>query len=98
MMKPTFEQNEALRSDASVVVVNALAGTGKTTFCRMLTSLNKDKNYIYVSYNRENVNNADLPKNNAISLTWHQVAYRFVGKYYKHKLGDNLSLLASSGS
>ena len=52
-MKPTEEQQAILDAEGRVLLINARAGTGKTTTLRMIASANPDLKMLYLVYNRK---------------------------------------------
>src|SRR6059036_3958385 len=53
---PTDEQNavvEKVRSTASNLIINALAGTGKTTTLEMVQSVSRDQPILYLAFNKK---------------------------------------------
>ncbi|KAB0482393.1 AAA family ATPase [Vibrio chagasii] len=90
-MKPTNQQNAITCRPVAKAVIKALAGTGKTSVLRMLANRYSELRFLYIAYNRPIVDEANMPPN-CLSLTGHQLAYKFVGKYYSHKLSDNLNM------
>lgn len=51
-MKPTEEQQAILDSTGRVLLINARAGTGKTTTLQMIASAHPDQRILYLVYNR----------------------------------------------
>ncbi len=90
-MKPTSEQDLFLCKPVPAAIIRALAGTGKTTLFRMFAQRYPELRFLYLSYNRSIVDEANLPSN-CLALTGHQLAYRFVGYRYANKMSDNLSM------
>lgn len=87
-MKPTGEQNEIVRlfTGGGSMVVDALAGTGKTSTLRLLAYSTRRRG-LYVAYNRAIVDDvrATLPERCGAS-TAHGLAYKAVGTDYGHRL------------
>ena len=75
-MKPTEEQQAILDSTGRVLLINARAGTGKTTTLQMIASANPDLKILYLVYNRKAKDEADgkFP-NNVESRTVHSLAF-----------------------
>ncbi|EPI4776202.1 3'-5' exonuclease [Vibrio alginolyticus] len=90
-MKPTLEQQNVIYKPVRLAVIKALAGTGKTTLFRLFANAYPELRMLYITYNRPIADAANLPPN-CLSLTGHQLAYQFVGKYYRHKFAENLSM------
>ncbi len=89
-MKPTAEQIAVadLFRQGDTMVVDALAGTGKTTTLRLLAASTRRRG-VYVAYNRAIVDDV------ATSLPWrcsartaHSLAMSAVGHRYRHRLGQ----------
>lgn len=86
---PTAEQQaivDATRTGANLVI-EAGAGTGKTTTLRQLAEADPDRQGLYVAYNRAIADDAraDFPRSVQCS-TAHSLAFRAVGRQYKHRL------------
>jgi superfamily I DNA/RNA helicase len=52
-MKPTEEQQAILDATGRVLLINARAGTGKTTTLRMIASAHPDRKILYLVFNRK---------------------------------------------
>lgn len=80
------------------VVVEARAGTGKTTVLKMFAVVRPDDKMVYLAYNKPVADEAKrtFPPNVTV-MTSHALAYRTVGYQYRHKLGGNLNLRTVSG-
>jgi superfamily I DNA/RNA helicase len=52
-MKPTEEQQAILDATGRVLLINARAGTGKTTTLRMIASAHPDQKILYLVFNRK---------------------------------------------
>ena len=91
--KPTEEQSAIIYHDFRVeptLIVQAAAGTGKTTTLRLLAEANRSKRMIYLAYNKAIAEEGKkrFPSNVEVR-TAHSMAYAAVGKRYAHKLeGD----------
>ncbi|WP_394167925.1 3'-5' exonuclease [Photobacterium piscicola] len=94
MVSLTIEQQEIVDFQGDYLVVNAYAGTGKTTVLNAFASKHSDKRWLYLAFNRaiRDEAQASFPSN-VECLTSHQLAYRVVGKHYRSKLQNNLSLM-----
>lgn len=69
------------------LVVEALAGTGKTTTLRMLALTNTTRPGVYLAYNKSIVQEAQGRFPQAVQVgTAHSFAYRAVGHRYSHRL------------
>lgn len=97
-MKPTGQQ-EAIRDDAragSHLLIEALAGTGKTSTQALVADALSHKRGRYLAFNRAIANEAGRKfGNNVTASTVHSLAFRSVGKHYSDRLegsGGNGSL------
>lgn len=86
--RPTVEQQAALDlfGSGESMVIEALAGTGKTSTLKLLAE-STDRRGRYLAFNKAIVNDvkADLPSNFSAS-TAHSVAFGAVGKRFSHRL------------
>ena len=89
MAEPTPEQQAAIEAfaDGGTIVLEAGAGTGKTTTLKLLAAKRPSERGIYLAYNRAIAESAKktFPKNVSCS-TAHSLAYRAVGYQYKSRL------------
>lgn len=85
----TDEQKEIVQSDSHTLLVNAFAGTGKTSTLVEFARTRPDKNFIYLAFNRSIKEEAikKFPRN-VYCTTTHGLAYQYFGVPYKHKLGQ----------
>lgn len=85
----TDEQKEIVHSDSHTLLVNAFAGTGKTSTLVEFARARPKKNFIYLAFNRSVKEEAlkKFPKN-VYCTTTHGLAYQYFGVPYKHKLGQ----------
>jgi hypothetical protein len=90
---PTAEQAEAidLFGSGSHLVVEAGAGTGKTSTLLMMAQAAPARRGQYVAFNTAIVRETDqklkgLPGHNAEARTAHSLAFRTVGRSYAHRL------------
>lgn len=86
--KPTEEQQAALAAFATGdhMVIEAGAGTGKTSTLKLLAESVGDKG-IYVAYNRAIADDARASfPDNVQCATAHSFAFRATGQQYKHRL------------
>ncbi len=83
----TDEQQGVVRSAAPEVVVNAYAGTGKTTTLRAYAAARPQQRMLYLAFNKVTANEAaaSFPPN-VSCRTIHSLAYTAVGHRYRHKL------------
>lgn len=86
---PTLEQaaiGDGFKTGANIVV-EALAGTGKTTTLRMLAAMNVTRPGVYLAYNKAIVKEAEGRFPQAVQIgTAHSLAYRAIGHRYSHRL------------
>lgn len=89
----TPEQALITNFNGTQLVVIAFAGTGKTTTLIKYALKNQKRRMLYIAYNRtvRDEATATFPKN-VDCKTSHQIAFEAVGKDYRHKQKDNLSL------
>jgi superfamily I DNA/RNA helicase len=83
VMKPTEEQEAILDSTGRILLINARAGTGKTTTLQMVASAHPDLKILYLVYNRKAKEEADgkFPGNVEIR-TVHSLAFsRNIGRW-----------------
>ena len=75
-MRPTEEQQAILDSGGRVLLINARAGTGKTTTLQMITLAHPDLKILYLVFNRKAKEeaNSKFPKNMEIQ-TVHSLAF-----------------------
>ena len=92
----TEEQKEIINTDANTLLVNAFAGTGKTSTLVEFARARPNKNFIYLAFNRSVKEDAvkKFPKN-VYCTTTHGLAYQYFGVSYKHKLGQPKSATIS---
>lgn len=85
----TDEQKEIVNSEAHTLLVNAFAGTGKTSTLVEFARARPKKTFIYLAFNRSVKEEAlkKFPKN-VYCTTTHGLAYQYFGITYKHKLGQ----------
>jgi superfamily I DNA/RNA helicase len=87
---PTQEQQAIVDAfaDERPLVVNAGAGTGKTSTLRMLADSQPDRTCLYIAYNRAIADDSrgKFPSN-TYCATAHSLAFRAVGRDYSHRLG-----------
>lgn len=87
ILKPTEEQIQIIESNSRNIVVQALAGTGKTTTLVEFTRHHKDKTFLYVAFNKAIVEEAEtkFPKNVTVK-TVHKIAYQWFCQNYPNKV------------
>jgi len=87
----TDEQTAILRTELKAnqcLLINAYAGTGKTTTLELLANALPDKRILYICFNRETAGQAKgrFPRNTECR-TIHSLAFAQSGAAYRHKLG-----------
>lgn len=84
--KPTAEQTRPAEfvKTGKDFLIEAFAGTGKTTTLNLIANSNFDKNILYVTFGKENIREArrKFPSNVTCS-TAHSLAYQFVNQRIK---------------
>ncbi|GAB0063283.1 MULTISPECIES: UvrD-helicase domain-containing protein [Pseudomonas syringae group] len=92
-MQWTEEQQPAIHSSAKKLLVQAFAGTGKTTTLVGYASHNAKIKMLYLCYNKavEMAAKNRFPRN-VTCKTAHGLAYAVYGSQYKHKQAGNLRL------
>lgn len=71
------------------IIVNAYAGTGKTTTLREFSAHRQDKKILYICFNRETALQAKKKfTKNTDCKTIHSLAYNQIGGAYRNKLGQ----------
>jgi F-box protein, helicase, 18 len=91
-VKPTEEQQAILDATGRVLLINARAGTGKTTTLRMIASAHPDKKVLYLVFNRKAREEAEgkFPRNVEVR-TVHSLAYsKSVGEVENFSIADML--------
>jgi len=91
-VKPTEEQQAILGSKGRVLLINARAGTGKTTTLRMIASAHPDLKILYLVFNRKAREEArgKFPRNVEVR-TVHSLAFsRNVGQVGNFTIADML--------
>jgi len=93
-IKPTDEQKQILNLSETCenIVIEAFAGSGKTTTLLMLCEKFSDKSILYLAFNSSIAKEArqKFPINVDVR-TAHSLAYRDIGYKYKDRLEENLS-------
>lgn len=86
----TTEQQAIINSTANTIVVQALAGTGKTSTLIGYVKARPNWTFLYLAYNKAIADEvAQRFPANVESCTVHSLAYRTYGRAYQHKLGNN---------
>ena len=98
-MKLTDEQKQIINSNSKNMLVNAVAGAGKTsTIIQKIKKINKENNknkILYLAFNKsvetELKNKVDL--DNLDIKTFHSLAYSHIGYKYRDKLDNNYTVM-----
>lgn len=92
-MKLTNEQLDIINSESKRILINAKAGTGKTTTLIEFTKKRPFNTFLYLAYNKE-IKNSSKRKffGNTDVFTIHGLAYKELGYLYEKKLTDNLKI------
>jgi F-box protein, helicase, 18 len=87
-MKPTEEQQSILDANGRVLLINARAGTGKTTTLQMIASAHPGLKILYLVFNRKAKEEADskFPRNVEIR-TVHSLAFAGDSARWKDQVG-----------
>jgi superfamily I DNA/RNA helicase len=91
--KPTPEQQNILdafrQADRPTLVVEALAGTGKTTTLKAIANVDPRRPGVYIAFNKSIVNQAGSAFPQGVNVTTaHSLAYRAIGHLYADKLNS----------
>ncbi len=88
-MKPTAEQQEIIEADAGTLVINAFAGSGKTTTLEAYARARPGVRFTYLAFNRATKEDAARRfPSNVKCITSHALAYRDFGRHYEGKIGN----------
>jgi superfamily I DNA/RNA helicase len=90
-IKPTVtysdQQNTVIHCPSKIIVVNAFAGTGKTTTAIGYAAARPNKRMLYIAFNKGiQVEAAARFGSNVECRTTHSLAYTAVGRHYKDRL------------
>ncbi|SDH76323.1 UvrD-helicase domain-containing protein [Propionivibrio dicarboxylicus] len=89
MNNTTKEQQLVIASKAEVLLVNAFAGTGKTSTLVRYAEANPRERVLYLAFNRAIANEAGQKfPSNVQARTTHSLAYGSFGELYRPKLGE----------
>jgi F-box protein, helicase, 18 len=90
-VQPTDEQEVIIGTElknGDCALINAYAGTGKTTTLELLAKANPKKRILYICFNRETALQAkDRFPDNTDCRTIHSLAFALSGATFRHKLG-----------
>ena len=90
--KPTSEQAAIVSAfkRGGDLVINAGAGTGKTSTLKMVSGAVPKKSLVYIAYNRAVADESgrSFPENTHCA-TAHSIAFRAVGRAYAHRLNSS---------
>lgn len=88
-IKKTTEQEQVIADNSQTLVVNAFAGTGKTTTLIEYAKARPQESILYLAFNRAVKDDAQKKfPSNVRCVTTHGLAYREFGVIYKDKLGQ----------
>ncbi|HGT2863083.1 TPA: UvrD-helicase domain-containing protein [Klebsiella pneumoniae] len=91
--KTTPEQSAIIEWRGNQLVVNAFAGTGKTTTLVQFAQANPDSKMLYLAYNRAIRDEAEQKfPFNVECKTSHQLAWSHFGRHFRHRLTANLRI------
>ncbi|VXC23354.1 DNA helicase [Pseudomonas sp. 8Z] len=92
-MQWTHEQQPIINSEASKLLIQAFAGTGKTTTLVGYAKHHSSVKLLYLCYNKsvEQAAKGRFPRN-VVCKTAHGLAYAVYGSQYAHKQTNNLRL------
>ena len=89
----TPEQNAIIAWRGKQLVVNAFAGTGKTTTLVQFVQANPESKMLYLAYNRAIRDEAEQKfPFNVECKTSHQLAWSHFGRHFRHQLTANLRI------
>lgn len=89
MKKLTDEQSDIVGTDVATLVVDAFAGSGKTSTLVSYAQARPRKTFTYLAFNRAIKEDAQRRfPSNVRCVTTHGLAYRDFGVPYQHKLGQ----------
>ncbi len=90
-LKPTEEQSgivKCMPALGEIMLINAYAGTGKTSTLKMIAEANSETRMLYICYNKTTADKAARTfSKNVKCKTIHSLAYGEIGRHYEHKLG-----------
>jgi superfamily I DNA/RNA helicase len=92
MLEPTLEQQAIIDAEfEDILLINAYAGTGKTSTLVKFAEARKHEKILVLAYNRSMKLEAErkfahLP--NITVKTIHSLAYDAIGKNYKERIGN----------
>ncbi|MDR6680176.1 UvrD-helicase domain-containing protein [Pseudomonas oryzihabitans] len=92
-MQWTNEQAPVIASNARKLLIQAFAGTGKTTTLEGYASAHSDVKMLYLCYNKPvEIQAKNRFPRNVTCKTAHGLAYAVYGTQYQHKRADNLRI------
>lgn len=93
-MKLTNEQLQIINSEEDNIIIEAKAGTGKTTTLIEYTKRRPLNNFLYLAFSSEIKKNSKKKFfGNTEVHTIHSLAYKYIGNIYKDKLTNDLKVL-----
>ena len=91
VMPLSEEQQAVVNSRSEALKVVAFAGAGKTSTLRAYAKARPERRMLYLAFNKSIANEAAARFTpNVTCLTTHSLAYRIVGRDYRHKLVNNI--------
>lgn len=86
-MNLTNEQKQIINSKSKNIVIQALAGTGKTTTLVEYTKAHPEKNFLYLAFNKAIVDESKRKFGKNVKVqTVHGLAYQWFTYFYPNKL------------
>lgn len=86
----TSEQKKIIDSQANILIINAFAGTGKTSTLVAYAKSEPSWKILYIAYNRMMREEAERKfPNHVICKTLHSLAFDALGNQYASKIGNN---------
>lgn len=93
-MKLTKEQSDIIYTDKKNIFIIARAGSGKTTTLIEFTKVRPHDIFLYLAYNTEIKENSKRKFfGNTEVHNIHSLAFKEIGKFYKHKITKNMKLI-----
>jgi superfamily I DNA/RNA helicase len=93
-MKYTKEQNDIINSEETNIIINAVAGSGKTSTLIAFTKKRPLNSFLYLAYNNSIKKEAKKKFfGNTDVHTIHSLAYKEIGYIFENKLTSNLKII-----
>lgn len=92
-IEPTTEQLDIIDCEEKNLIINALAGSGKTSTLIMYANKYPNKKFLYLAYNKSIKEEAEklFPKN-VKAFTFHSLAWAHNGKKYINRINKQLNI------